>query len=303
MADELESFSGLTDAEQDAIWGAAVHNPSEWGYNIAKDTTTKYNGNPTVNVDDSMAGMAGTGYTYRDQIPVGAAAAFRMWLAVQAPASGSTFTFRWGLLRYNSSAALVDAVYVESETEDYEGAWSVLEGALAVGGNSFVRPFVSITDDGIVNVGMMDANPVPVSFAAVPNAATTYASGTTTIDYDSTDFEYGGGFDTGNMQYVAPLDGLYSISVPLYLYKASAPDAGLARVNLYKNGSVLRTLVFTDASGFIYTGVPTVYAHTANYSELLPLVAGDILLLKIIHDDTGNLLVGGGSTFSGFKLD
>lgn len=304
MADELEGFSGLTDAEKDAIWGAGGHATSTWGTALEKNTTTKYNGNPSVSIDDTADGPNdGAGYAYRDQIPVGDAASFRMWIAVQAPVSVSTYTFRWGLLRYDAAGALVDAVYAESETEDYEGSWDVLETTLAVGGNSFVRPFVSIYDGGVVNVGMMDVDPVPVSFAAVPNAVTTYASGTTTIDYDSEDFDYGAVFDTGTMTFTAPLDGLYSISVPLYLYKASAPDAGLVRVNLYKNGAVLRTLVFTDANGFIYTGVPTVYAHTANYSELLPLVAGDALLLKIIHDDTGNLLVGGGSTFSGFKLD
>lgn len=302
MANELEGFSGLTDAEKDAIWGAGVYSPTVWDEGeLTKETTITYNGNPTVCVDDDPVGSNGAGYAYRDQIPVGDAAVFRMWIAVRTPAVAGTDTFRWGLLRYSAAGALVDAVYVESETENYEGAWSVIEGALAVGGNSFVRPFFSMFDGGAAYVGLMDVMPIPVSFSAYLDNDQSAATGDTVV-FETEDYDYGGVYNTGTGHFTAPVAGLYSLSATLCL------------INVHAGNYV--AAVFSINAGTSYIWGANVFAHADNDDPIvaithpaLLLAAGDTVEVLVSHDYGANRNVYGAGVggkytyFAGTKLN
>ncbi len=281
MADELESFSPLTDAEKDAIWGAGAYGASAWGTDITKEVGTTYQGNPSVKIVDD--GTLHSGFAYRDKIPVGNSSVMRMWIAINVPAC-LTNSIMWGMLRYDTSGALVDAIATDSDAEDYDdAAWHVLQSSLAIGGNAYVRPFVSIEGSITTYVGMMDAQPMPVMFSAYATSQRVEKETVTKIQFDQELYDYGSCYDAAaNYRFTAPLSGIYLVQAQMF-YSSVAATTHASWLFLEKNGD---DDYLTLDKGYM-PGAGSFFPLQG--AMFVPLIAGDYLEVNVLHYDSDHL--------------
>jgi len=302
MADEAEGFVAVTNAEATVIMDPVATDAGGWGIDLTKDDSNKYLGNPTVLIENGSADP-GSGVTVRDLIPVGSSSSFRMWVALYA-VNTSAYSIRWGLMRYNSSEALVDAVYVDTTYASVFESWTNLESVLPVGAAAFVRPFViSAAETGLMfNVGLMDAAPVEPAFRAYRSASAQSIAASPSIvkvQFNAEQHDLASNYDhVTNYRFTAPSAGIYAFAATVALGCSTFTAGSRATLMPYVNGS-LYTVADNkeEASG---GGNTLVLAWS---DPALLLAAGDYVEIYVVHDDPGSVTAAVTYTvFSGAKI-
>jgi len=209
VAVEAESWDPLSDddGELTQILGGSPTG-DVWGAGITIDTGNPYNSDASV----KLSGTINAGIIWRDQIPVGDGAAWRVWAALKDDGSSGSDGAYIGLVEYDSDGNYSQEQHLAlDDAADLTATFQVFQEIFTLDADTaFVRPYVVRSGTQSINVwvGLLDAEPVEVGFSAGVGSSVTYASGSTKVAIDTEDFDHGGVFDAAsNYRFTAPKSG------------------------------------------------------------------------------------------------
>lgn len=237
-------------------------------------------------------------YVYDEFIPASDGSPYRMSAVVQATSVSAGRTVSIGLKWYDSGENLLSTSYAHNAVLPAVGEWFDLTDILvAPAGARFMKPFVSKNSTAgafYLHLDDIAVFEMPVVASAKLGSNQSVASGShVVLQFSSEEYDYGANFDTTNYRFVAPSDGLYSISGSVSVAVSTAPDSGMYMFAwVRKNG--VGIFPFGSENDATAAFSSSTYQWGLSLSSVEYLQSGDYIDVTVIHSNTANLIIAGG---------
>jgi len=271
-----------------------------WGSNIDHDGTVYKTGSSSVKITDDIVG----GNPYMRDLeyyPCAAGDLFRGdgWLRADSVAGGNTVKVMvWW---YTGAEVFISASTIHNDVLGAINTWEFKSAVVTAPATAAYFRYHILKTNNAFNAWFdsVEIHRMLVSAHVSMTGNQVMAAGTTQIQYDSEDYDYGSNFNpaAANYSFTAPADGLYSVTLNTEVIKAAAPTVGMFMYTFVDLNAAAIGFACTDNDTTAMLMAGPTYRWYGNFSDTLLLNAGDVLKAYITHTDAANLSIQNGQSY------
>jgi hypothetical protein len=246
-----------------------------WDTDIVRNTTVTQIGGFSF---EFVSGS--TGEVQTDYIPVETGAPFRAVAFLQGTSVAAGNTAKVDVDWYTAAKASVSTstVYATAVLPG-TGAWFELPAVFTAPATA---AFAKVSVEKVSEAGgawtmycdFAGIERHPYAFSAYLSADTTYAT-SSTLGFDTENYDYGSWYNTGTFQATVPIDGVYNFSAGSFIRNLNAGNN--ARMIL----DVTATATINGQRGYVHTNGDDL-SLVLNVTRLFS--RGDVIRIRILHD-------------------